>query len=256
MSGLSLSLKTVPGIPLIKPGDNLAGIIFESIEKARLQLTDNDVLVIAQKIVSKAENRIVYLDKVTPGEEAIQLAAQADKDPRLVELILQESNEVVRFKEGVIIVEHHSGIVMANAGIDHSNVGRQADKQQVTLLPEDANTSAANLRRELGKLSGKRVGVIINDSIGRAWRTGTVGTAIGSSGVTPLRDLRGEQDLFGEILRVSETADADALASAACLLMGEAADASPLVIIRGYHPGSGEQNTRELIRSKEDDMFR
>ena len=256
MPGLSLSLKAVPDIPLIKPGDNLPGIILKAMEKSQLQLADNDILVIAQKIVSKAENRIVDLDTVTPGEDALRIALQADKDPRLVELILQESNEVVRCKEGVIIVEHRSGIIMANAGIDHSNVGHMAEKQVVSLLPEDANISAANLREELQNISDKQLGVIINDSVGRAWRVGTVGIAIGSSGVRPLRDLRGEQDLFGEILRVSETADADALACAACLLMGEAAEASPVVIVRGHSLDHSGQDTNNLIRSKQEDLFR
>jgi len=256
MPGLSLSLKAVPDIPLIKPGDNLPGIILKAMEKSQLQLADNDILVIAQKIVSKAENRIVDLDTVIPGEDALRIALQADKDPRLVELILQESNEVVRCKEGVIIVEHRSGIIMANAGIDHSNVGHMADNQMVTLLPEDANLSARNLREELQNLSNKQLGVIINDSVGRAWRVGTVGIAIGSSGVRPLRDLRGEQDLFGEILRVSETADADALACSACLLMGEAAEASPVVIVRGHDLDHAGQDTNTLIRPKEEDMFR
>jgi len=256
MSGLSLSLYAVPAIPLIQPGDDLAAIIFAAIEHSQLQLEDDDIVVIAQKIISKAENRIVDLETVTAGAEALRIAQQADKDPGLVELILQESNAVIRCKEGVIIVEHRSGIVMANAGIDHSNVGGPADKQLVTLLPEDANASAAQLRQELQQHSGKQLGVIINDSVGRAWRIGTVGIAIGSSGVLPLRDLRGEQDLFGEVLRVSETADADALACAACLLMGEAADASPVIIIRGHQLDQSGLDTTMLIRSKQDDMFR
>jgi coenzyme F420-0:L-glutamate ligase / coenzyme F420-1:gamma-L-glutamate ligase len=256
MSGLSLSLYAIPAIPLIKPDDDLAGIISAAITHSEIELLDDDIVVIAQKIVSKAEGRIVDLDSVKPSAEALRLAAEADKDPRQVELILQESNEVLRCKEGVIIVEHRSGIVMANAGIDHSNVDAAKDKQRVSLLPEDANASAVTLREALQRQSGKQLAVIINDSVGRAWRVGTVGIAIGSSGLLPLRDLRGEQDLFGEILRVSETADADALASAACILMGEAADASPVVIIRGHQVEDSEQDTSSLIRPKQDDMFR
>ncbi|MFT5134717.1 MAG: coenzyme F420-0:L-glutamate ligase/coenzyme F420-1:gamma-L-glutamate ligase [Gammaproteobacteria bacterium] len=256
MSGLSLSLNAVSGIPLIKPGDDLPEIIFKAIDQSQLQLSDNDIVVVAQKIVSKAENRIIDLATVIPGDAALVLAKQADKDPRLVELILQESREVVRCKEGVIIVEHRSGIVMANAGIDHSNVGDPELQELVTLLPEDANISAANLRQGLEKLSGKKLGIIINDSVGRAWRIGTVGIAIGSSGVLPLKDLRGEVDLFGQVLRVSETADADALACAACILMGEANDASPVVIIRGHQLSNENLNTNMLVRNKEEDMFR
>ncbi len=256
MSGLSLSLKAVHGIPLIEAGDALADIIYNAIVNINFELADNDIIVIAQKVVSKAENRIVDLESVIPSEEALRLAAIADKDPRQVELILQESNEVIRCREGVIVVEHRSGIIMANAGIDHSNVGDPADRQLVCLLPEDANLSSFKLRQALEKHSDKRLGVIINDSVGRAWRIGTVGIAIGSSGVLPLRDLRGEQDLFGVVLRVSETADADALASAACILMGEAADASPVVIIRGHELTESDLDTTSLLRPKQEDMFR
>ncbi len=256
MPALSLSLDAVPHIPLIKAGDELASIITLAIDKSDLHLQDGDILVLAQKIVSKAENRIVALASVTPGEQAISIARQADKDPRLVELILQESNEIIRCKEGVIIVEHKSGVVMANAGIDHSNVSADTAEELVTLLPEDSNKSAQRLRNEFQKLTGKSLAVIINDSVGRAWRIGTTGIALGSSGVLAIRDLRGEQDLFGVVLRVSETADADALASAACLIMGEADDASPVVIIRGHSLSSDTGGTEKLIRPKADDMFR
>jgi coenzyme F420-0:L-glutamate ligase/coenzyme F420-1:gamma-L-glutamate ligase len=256
MSALSLSLKTVPDIPLIKPADDLAEIILTAIKDSEDQLNDGDIIVVAQKIVSKAENRIVDLGTVTPGPEALKFAKQADKDPRQVELILRESKDVVRCKNGVIIVEHRSGIVMANAGIDHSNVGAAKGKELVTLLPEDANLSAANLLTKLQHLTQKKLAVIINDSVGRAWRLGTVGIAIGCAGILPIKDLRGEKDLFDQELRVSETADADALASAACILMGEADDASPVVIISGFEPNKSAQNTDALLRCKEDDMFR
>ena len=256
MSASSLTLFRVSGIPLIKPGDNLAQIIYDAVIKDEFQLEDNDIVVIAQKIVSKAEGQIVDLNTIKPGDEARKLAIVADKDPRQVQLILDESREVVRCKEGVIIVEHHSGIVMANAGIDHSNVDEQEGKELVTLLPEDANRSASELGSQLQELSHAQLAVIINDSVGRAWRVGTVGIAIGSWGIEPLKDLRGEQDLFGQELRVSETADADALAASACLLMGEAADASPVVIIRGHTVTAEAENTGILVRDKEDDMFR
>lgn len=256
MYALSLSLFALHGIPLVVTGDSLPAIIFQALEENDLALVDNDVLVIAQKIVSKAEGRVVDLETVRPGKEASRLAIQADKDPRLVELILRESKRVIRCKPGVIIVEHHSGIVMANAGIDHSNVVPGSAGQHVALLPENADESAIRLRRELEKLCARKIGLVINDSVGRAWRTGTVGIAIGSSGIPSLRDLRGETDLFGNLLQVSETADADSLASAACLLMGEAADASPVVLVRGYPYKEDSMNARTLIRPEKDDMFR
>lgn len=256
MLALSLSLHAVAGIPLVKTGDELAALLYDCLIKDGLELEDNDVLVIAQKIVSKAEGRVVKLDTVEPSTEARQLAKKADKDPRLVELILSESSRIVRCKPGVIIVEHHSGIVMANAGIDHSNVEQDAENQFVTLLPKNADLSARKLHNQIERLSGKKLAVVINDSVGRAWRIGTVGIAIGCSGLPALRDLRGEEDLFGAVLAVSETADGDALASAACLLMGEAAEASPVVIIKGYSFISSETDSSSLIRPLDEDMFR
>ena len=256
MEALSLSLVAIGGVPLVKPGDDLPAIITQSLCANDLELEHHDVLVIAQKIVSKAEGRIVNLDKVTPGAEASKLAVEVEKDPRIVELILGESRRVVRHKPGVLIVEHNSGIVMANAGIDHSNVQEPGQGEYVTLLPSDANKSAQALHQAIEAATGRSIGIIINDSVGRAWRNGTVGIAIGCSGITPLNDLRGEKDLFGTVLRVSETADADALASAACLLMGEAAEASPLVLARGYRVVNSEHDTSVLVRDAESDMFR
>lgn len=220
MSDFSLQLYRVSGIPLIRPGDQVASIIFSAIQESDFEILDGDIFVIAQKIVSKAEGRIVDLGTVSPGPEAIELGTRADKDPRQAELILQESNEIVRCKEGVIITEHNSGIVMANAGIDHSNVSDETESELVTLLPEDSNRSAHLINEELSLLFNKQLGTIINDSVGRAWRVGTVGLALGSANILPLRDLRGETDLFGKELRVSETADADSLASAAELIDG------------------------------------
>ncbi len=256
MEALSLSLVAVGGVPLVKPGDALPGIIEQALAANDLELNDHDVLVIAQKIVSKAEGRIINLAEVTPGVQASKLAVEVEKDPRLVELILGESRRVVRHKPGVLIVEHNSGIIMANAGIDHSNVKEPGSGEYVTLLPLDANKSAKKLRQAIETAAGRSIGVVINDSVGRAWRNGTVGIAIGSSGITPLNDLRGEKDLFGSVLEVSETADADSLASAACLLMGEAADASPLVLVRGYPMVISEQDSSVLIRDAESDLFR
>lgn len=256
MSSSSLKLFSVPDIPLIGPGDDLAELILQKLTQCGEALKDDDIVVIAQKVVSKAENRVIDLDTVTATQEAIDYAKTCDKDPRLVQLILSESKSVLRCKPGVIIVEHHSGLVLANAGIDHSNVGNDVTKQQVCLLPEDADASASNIRDKLKKQSGRNIAVIINDSIGRAWRLGTVGVAIGSAGIIALRDLRGAEDLFGKTLEVSETADIDSLASAAGLLMGEADDSSPVVLIRGFSLSATEQNAKNLLRPLAEDMFR
>ena len=219
-------------------------------------LQDNDIIAIAQKIISKAEGRIVDLATVTPSEKAMQLAQELNKDPRQIELVLSESREIIACKPGVIIVEHHSGLILANAGIDHSNIDSSEDKERVSLLPEDSNRSARNLKQELEVRSDKNIGIIITDSIGRPWRIGTTGVALGCAGITPVRDLRGDKDMFGHELMVSETADADSLASAACLLMGEGNNATPLVLIRGYKVSNTDQDSRQLLRPKEDDMFR
>lgn len=256
MSSSSLKLFSVPDIPLIGPGDDLAELILQRLEQCGQALMEHDVVVIAQKVVSKAENRIIYLDTVEPTQEALDYAKTCDKDPRLVQLILSESKAVLRCKPGVIIVEHQSGLVLANAGIDHSNVSNETTRQQVSLLPEDADASARNIRNKLQAQSGKNIAVIISDSIGRAWRLGTVGVAIGAAGITALQDLRGAKDLFGKILQVSETADIDALASAAGLLMGEAHDSAPVVVIRGQSFRASDQNAKTLLRPLAEDMFR
>jgi len=256
MSGSSLSLYALAGIPLIRPGDDLSALIMDALARAEKQLADHDILVIAQKIVSKAEGRIVNLADVVASEEAQHYAKICAKDPRLVELILSESKSVLRCKKGVIIVEHRSGLILANAGIDHSNVSNEGDWQAVSLLPEDANASARTIRTAMQSQSGRSIGVIINDSIGRAWRLGTVGIAIGSSGLVALRDLRGAKDLFGKMLAVSETADIDSLASAAGLLMGEADNNAPVILIRGLALEPSQQSAQNLLRPPEQDMFR
>jgi len=227
-----------------------------ALDSAGHTLQDNDIIAIAQKIISKAEGRIVDLATVTPSEKAMQLAQELNKDPRQIELVLSESREIIACKPGVIIVEHHSGLILANAGIDHSNIDSSEDKERVSLLPEDSNRSARNLKQELEVRSDKNIGIIITDSIGRPWRIGTTGVALGCAGITPVRDLRGDKDMFGHELMVSETADADSLASAACLLMGEGNNATPLVLIRGYKVSNTDQDSRQLLRPKEDDMFR
>lgn len=256
MAPQSLLLNTIPNIPLIKPNDDLANIIMHALSSSGHELVNNDIIAIAQKIISKSEGRLVDLATVKPSEKAIKLAEEINKDPRQIELVLSESKEIIAYKPGVIIVEHHSGVILANAGIDHSNIDNSKGKEVVSLLPKDSNKSAKRLKKEIETLCKKQIGIIITDSIGRPWRKGTTGVALGSAGIETIRDLRGDKDMFGRELLVSETADADSLASAACLLMGEGNDATPVVLIRGYETVISDQDTRQLIRPKDEDMFR
>jgi coenzyme F420-0:L-glutamate ligase/coenzyme F420-1:gamma-L-glutamate ligase len=251
-----LSLVPLAGFPLVEPGDDLAGLIGAALADSGLTPGAGDVLVLAQKIVSKAEGRYVRLADVHPGPEAIALAEQSQKDPRLVELILQESAEVIRVRPGVIIVEHRNGYVLANAGIDRSNITTSPDDPRVLLLPENADHSAQRLRQQLSAQLGLDLPVLINDSVGRAWRNGTVGIAIGCAGLNPLNNQIGERDLFGNVLEVTEPAIADELAAAASLVMGQAAEACPAVLARGVVLPDGEAASHALLRDKHLDMFR
>ena len=261
---MSLILTPLTGIPLIRRGDNLADIVVAALHQNNISPQDNDILIFAQKIVSKAEGRAVNLNSVIPSQRAIDLAKQTEKDPRLVELILEESNEVLRTRLGVIIVEHKLGFVCANAGIDHSNVtshlpegeGLGVREDWVLLLPENPDHSAHLLRQQIEEQTGKQIGVLIIDSHGRAWRNGTIGTAIGISGVPGLEDLRGTADLFGYKLQVTQVGVADELAAAASLVMGQAAEGTPAVHVRGFPYPLREGLLRELIRPKEQDLFR
>jgi coenzyme F420-0:L-glutamate ligase/coenzyme F420-1:gamma-L-glutamate ligase len=256
---MTLTLNPVGKIPMIQPGDDLGEIINNSLKGMPLLLEDGDILVLAQKIVSKAEGRLVNLNQVEPSERALDLARSTDKDPRFVELVLRESKEVLRFRPGTIIVEHKLGFVCANAGIDHSNVrGPWGNAEDwVLLLPEDPDRSAETIRMRVQELSGVRsIGVMIIDSHGRAWRNGTVGVTIGLSQVPGIVDMRGKPDLFGYELRVTTIAAADELAAAASLVMGQAAECVPVVHVRGFPYSLREAGLRELIRSRELDMFR
>lgn len=251
-----LSLIGLTGVPEVKHGDDLAEIIVDALKSSGCFLRDGDVLVVAQKIVSKAEGRDAYLDEVTPSNRAVEIAAEVDKDPRLVELILSESTEVLRHRPGVLVVVHKLGIILANAGIDSSNVGRAGGRDRVLLLPEDPDGSCSRLRTALARRTEADVGVIINDSIGRAWRLGTVGIALGVSGVPGLVDLREQPDMHGRPLQVSETALADELAAAASLVMGQAAEARPIVLARGVPYDRRDGSARELLRPADLDLFR
>lgn len=254
----SLILTPVANIPLIKPGDPLARLLWEGLCAEGIDILDGDILVIAQKIVSKAENRLVNLAEVNPSRRAEEIAADAEKDPRFVELILRESREILRVRAGTIIVEHRLGFVCANAGIDHSNVsGPSGDPSDwVLLLPENPDQSAEDIRRSIEQRSSRRIGVMIIDSHGRAWRLGTVGVAIGFSGLPGLVDLRGKPDLFGYQLRVTQVAAADELAAAASLIMGQADEGIPAVHVRGFPFTLREGGLEELIRPKDLDLFR
>jgi coenzyme F420-0:L-glutamate ligase/coenzyme F420-1:gamma-L-glutamate ligase len=253
-----LVVTPLSGIPLIRPGDDLADILLAALDAAGLTLADGDILVLAQKIVSKAEGRLVNLQTVVPSRAAQELAIRTEKDARLCELILRESREILRIRPGTIIVEHRLGFVCANAGIDHSNVRGEngAPEDWVLLLPEDPDRSAAALRRRLEDASGKRLGVMIIDSHGRAWRLGITGTCIGLSGLPALVDKRGDPDLFGFRLRITQIAAADELAAAASLMMGQADEGIPAVHARGFPYPLRESALCELIRPKENDLFR
>lgn len=254
----SLVLNALVNIPIIKTGDDLADIIWRGVSQAGIKLEDGDILAVAQKIVSKAEGRWVNLVMVKPSERAISLAEKIEKDARLVELILQESTAVLRTRPGTIIVEHRLGFVCANAGIDHSNAAGEAklDEDWVLLLPENPDASAYRIRQRLYEHSGVQLGVLIIDSHGRAWRQGVVGVSIGIAGLPGLVDMRGKSDLFGYNLRITTIGAADELAAAASLVMGQADEATPVVHVRGFPYKLREGSLSELIRPKEQDLFR
>ncbi len=257
-----LQLAALKNFPLINPGDDLVQLIIQPLKDQQLLLQSGDVLVVAQKVVSKAENRYVMLNDIEPSQPAQQLADAVDKDPRLVELILQESSDVVRHAPGVLIVEHKLGYVMANAGIDASNIEHDSSDavERVLLLPESPDDFAALLRAKIAEQLGIDVAIIVNDSVGRAWRNGTVGLALGVSGLPALWDRRGEKDLFGRTLEVTEVALADELASAASLLQGEGGEGQPIVRVRGLTLDGLDDaafcNGSALLRPKERDLFR
>lgn len=257
-----LQLLTLKNFPLVNPGDNLINLIIQNLGEQQLILEPGDVLVVTQKVVSKSEDRYVLLTDVEPSEQARQLAGKVDKDPRLVELILRESNSVVRHCPGVLIVEHKLGYVLANAGIDASNIEHETRGvvERVLLLPESPDEFAKQLRGKIARLFGVNVAVVVNDSVGRAWRNGTVGMALGASGLPALQDRRGKKDLFGRILEVTEVALADELAGAASILQGEGDEGRPVVLIRGLDIASMDQasfnNGAALLRPKERDLFR
>jgi coenzyme F420-0:L-glutamate ligase/coenzyme F420-1:gamma-L-glutamate ligase len=252
----SLEVIALNGLPLIKAGDDLVELITSSLKLNGVEPRAQDVLVVAQKIFSKAEGRVVDLATIEPSAKARTLAAKVDKDPRLVELILSESVRVVRARRNVLIVEHRLGFIMANAGVDQSNVGPSDGSSLALLLPENPDRSAETLRNGLAATTGTDLAVVINDSFGRPWRQGTAGVAIGVAGLPALIDLRGRPDLFGRTLEVSVVGFADEVASAASLVMGQADEASPVVLIRGLRWSAPESPAASILRSANEDLFR
>ena len=257
-----LRVRAIEGVPRVRPGDDLGALLGDAIDRAGKSIRHGDVVVVAQKIVSKAEGRIVRLADVTPSSRAIELGARVDKDPRAVEVILGESVEVLRAVPGVLIVETRHGIILANAGADMSNIEHDEEDDHLLLLPEDPDASADRLRAALeARVAGMKIGVVVADSVGRAWREGTVGLAIGVSGLPARLDRRGEPDLFGRALHVTEVGIADSIASAASIVMGEGAEGRPVALVRGLSFDDRSEaeragRARDLVRPRERDLFR
>ena len=249
-----IALLPLRGLPEVMPGDDLAALLLQQLQA--YPLAGGDILVIAQKVVSKAEDRYVDLAGITPSERAVNLAGKVGKDARLVELILAQSKRVVRYREDILIVEHRLGFIHANAGIDHSNIPQNPASERVLLLPENPDASAARIREQIRRQRDADIGVIINDSAGRAWRNGVTGIAIGAAGLPCLLDLRGEHDLHGNPLRVTEVGIADEIAAAASLVMGQAAQGIPAVLVRGLDLRGAATDASALIRDPDKDLFR
>ncbi|MCB2045807.1 MAG: coenzyme F420-0:L-glutamate ligase [Novosphingobium sp.] len=252
-SSAVLSIRAVPGIPEVRAGDDLAGTIAGALDQARMALEPGAVLVVAQKIVSKAEGRLVLLADVNPGQLALDLAGQCGKDPRIVELVLRESSEVLRCAPGVLIARHRCGFVVANAGIDQSNL--PDGDGCALLLPQDSDASARALCEALSAHAGGRVGVIVSDSFGRPWRVGTSAVAIGCAGLAPLHDQRGMADRHGRVMQVTQPAVADQLAGAAALVMGEGSEGLPVAVVSGWPLGESGA-AASLLRPAQQDLFR
>ncbi len=256
----SLTCIALEGIPMVAAGDDIAAFTIDAVQQQGLEPRSGDVFCFAQKIVSKAEGRLIPLSSVAPSARAVELAAETDKDPRLVQLILDESDEVLRKRPGVLIVRHKLGLVGAHAGIDQSNIQHAADGECALLLPEDPDRSASMLRDRLRQAFGVELGVIVTDSSNRPWRLGTIGSAIGSAGITVLDDRCGERDSFGRELKVTLINRADAIATAATLVMGETTERTPVALVRGLPPEASDQTAGQTagmaIRPLDEDLFR
>ncbi len=251
----SITYTALPNVPLVEPGDDLFAIVKMGLAASNIIPESGDVIVIAQKIVSKAEDRYVELAGIAPSPRARELSEVTGKDARLLEVVLSESSEVLRTRQNLIIVAHRLGFVMANAGIDESNI-TSVEGDRVLLLPKNPDGSCREIKRALDRDFGVSIGVVINDSFGRAWRNGVVGVALGAAGIPALQNLIGSPDLFGRAMRVTQIAIGDELAAAASLLMGQGAEGLPIVHVRGFNSHAPEENASALIRPKNMDMFR
>ena len=250
----AIKIIAIENLPLIKKGDDLAELICSATKKQGTPIRENDIIVITHVAVSKAEGNIINLDQVTPSEKAKEIAQQINKDPALVEVILQETKDIIRIGQNSIITETKSGVICANAGVDRSNV---SGDRNVVPLPKNPNASAQNIRQEIKRLTGANVAVIVSDTHGRPFRMGEINVTVGVAGIKPIRDRRGEKDLFGYVLRIKQTAIADELSSAAELVIGQANEGIPAAIIRGYKYQTAENaSATELTRPKEKDLFR
>ncbi|MCK4885528.1 coenzyme F420-0:L-glutamate ligase [Candidatus Bathyarchaeota archaeon] len=248
-----IKIFALTGLPVVNKGDDLASLICQAVEKQGTPIQNGDVIIITHVVVSRAEGNVVNLETITPSEFAKSVAKRTDKDPRLVEVILRESRSIVRMKNGKLITETKQGVICANSGIDRSNVPGNSN---VALLPENADRSAQMIRQKIHELTQKDVAVIVSDTHGRPLRQGEINIALGVSGFEPLRDRRGEKDLFGYKIKVKKTAIADELASAAELVIGQTNEGIPVAIIRGYpYPKSEKANATKLIRPREKDLF-
>jgi coenzyme F420-0:L-glutamate ligase/coenzyme F420-1:gamma-L-glutamate ligase len=254
--GARIVYTALSGVPLVEPGDDLAQLIAAAIERCHIEPENGDIIVVAQKIVSKAENRYLRLADISPSPRAMDLAAATRKDPRYIEAVLSESAEVVRVREGLIVVAHRLGYVMANAGIDQSNIEHDGDTERVLLLPRDPDGSCVALKAKLDARFSVKFGVIVNDSFGRAWRNGVTGVALGCAGLPSLRDLVGAPDLFGRPLKTTQIAVADEIAAGASLVMGQAGEGLPLVHVSGVRIEGAAGRGADLIRPKHLDLFR
>jgi len=255
---MRLTAVAFENFPEVKPNSNLTKFIFDVAFDEEWAWLDGDIIVIAQKIISKSENRFVYLPDVNPGSQAEKYSKITGKDPRLIELILSESEKVLRTRKGLIIVQHKLGFICANAGIDHSNVNGESGRLEdwVLLLPKNPDQSATIIRNEIQSRTGKKIGVIIIDSHGRPWRRGIVGLAIGSSGVPVVVDRRGTKDRYGYQLKATEIGSIDELAATASILMGQTDEGRPVVVIRGFPYSLEEGNFSEILRNESGDLFR
>jgi coenzyme F420-0:L-glutamate ligase/coenzyme F420-1:gamma-L-glutamate ligase len=256
MQSAAVALTALPDFPMVAPGDDLAGLLIDRLECAAITPRDQDVVVLAQKIVSKAEGRYVRLREIVPSRRALGLAAETGKDARMVEIILSESRAVVKYGPGVLIVEHRLGLVMANAGIDQSNIEHPGGDERALLLPVDPDASCAQLKARLDAAFGADLAVVVNDSFGRPWRQGVTGVAIGAAGLPALLNLVGAPDLFGRTMRVTEIAVADEIAAAASLVMGQTDGGRPVVHLRGVRWDAPARPAADLLRPRQQDMFR